>query len=135
MSDAHELPTPKSFGFTFAALFLIIGCWPWVFRGEAPRLWALAIALFFAVAPFIAPKTLGPLNWLWFRFGLLLHGIVNPLIMALIYFAGILPIGLLLKAFRKDLLRLRWQPADKEASYWIPRVPPGPKHGSMLKQF
>jgi hypothetical protein len=135
MADEHELPTPKSFGFTFAALFLIIAGWPWAMRGDAPRYWALGLALFFALAPFLAPRSLGPLNWLWFRFGMLLHGIVNPIIMALIYFAGILPIGLLLKAFRKDVLRLRWQPADELPSYWIQRVPPGPKHGSMLKQF
>ena len=133
MSEQHELPTPRSFGFTVATLFLIIGGWPWVFRGEAPRLWALGLALVFAVAPLVAPRTLGPLNWLWFRFGLLLHGIVNPVIMALIYFAGVVPIGLLVRAAGKDLLRLRWEP--QAASYWIPREPPGPRHGSMLKQF
>jgi hypothetical protein len=133
MSEKRQLPTPKSFGFTFAALFLIMAGWPWIFRGETPRYWALTIAVFFAAAPFIAPRTLGPLNWLWFRFGLLLHGIVNPIIMALIYLLGILPIGLLLKAFRMDLLRLRWQ--SQEASYWIRRVPPGPRKGSMSKQY
>jgi hypothetical protein len=53
--------------------------------------------------------------------------------MALIYYVGILPVGLLLKAFGKDLLRLRWQ--AEEPSYWIPRVPPGPRNGSMSKQF
>lgn len=133
MSEQHTLPTPKSFGFTVAVLFLIVAGWPWVSHGAAPRYWAVAVALFFAAAPFIAPRTLGPLSWLWFRFGLLLHGLVNPVIMALIYYVGILPTGLLLRAAGKDLLRLRWQPEDQ--SYWIPRVPPGPRHGSMLKQF
>jgi len=133
MSERRQLPTPKSFGFTFAALFLVIAGWPWIFRGETPRYWALAFAVFFAAAPFMAPRTLGPLNWLWFHFGRLLHGVVNPIIMALIFCLGILPIGLLLKASGKDLLRLRWQP--EETSYWIPRVPPGPRQGSMSKQF
>jgi hypothetical protein len=133
MSEQHTVPTPKSFGFTMAALFLVIAGWPWMFHGGAPRYWAAAVALFFAAAPFIAPGTLGPLSWLWSRFGLLLHGLVNPVIMALIYYVGILPIGLLLKAAGKDLLRLQWQAGVE--SYWIPRVPPGPRHGSMLKQF
>src|SRR5262245_59820507 len=118
MSDEHQLPTPKSFGFTFAALFLIIAGWPWVMRGDAPRLWAVAVALFFAAAPFLAPRSLGPLNWLWYRFGLQLHSIVNPIIMGLIYFVGVLPIGFLLRAAGKDLLQLRWQPIDKQPSYW-----------------
>jgi hypothetical protein len=135
MSEQHELPTTKSFGFTFAAVFLIVAGWPWVMRGDPPRVWALAIAAFFAAAPFIAPRSLGPLNWLWYRFGMLLHSIVNPIIMALIYYVGILPIGLLLRAFGKDLLRLRWQRPEQEPSYWIPREPPGPRQGSMSKQF
>lgn len=133
MSEQPPLPTPKSFGFTIAALFLIIAGWPWVFHGGAPRYWALAVAFLFAAAPLFAPRTLGPLNWIWYRFGLLLHGILNPVIMALIYYVGVLPIGLLLKATGKDLLRLRWQP--EEPSYWLPRSPPGPRHGSMFKQF
>lgn|SRR5262245_35669515 len=135
MSDQYGLPTTKSFGGLFSGVFLTIGAWPWIMRGEAPRAWALGIALFFAIALFIAPRTLGPLNWLWYRFGLLLHGAVNPIIMALIYHVGVLPIGLLLRASGKDLLRLRWLPREQEASYWIARVPPGPRHGSMAKQF
>ena len=133
MTQKEELPTPKSFGFTMAGLFLIVAVWPWFFHGAAPRLWAIVIAVFFAIAPFIAPRTLGPMNWLWFRFGLLLHGVVNPIIMALIYCLGVVPIGLLLRISGKDHLRLRWQP--EETSYWISRVPPGPRHGSMSKQF
>src|SRR4051794_39447681 len=109
MSVKHKLPTTKSFGLTFAAFFLIIGGWPWVFRGVAPRYWAFALAALFAAAPFIAPRALGPLNWLWFRFGLLLHGIVNPIVLALMYIFSILPIGLLLRGLGSDLLRLRWE--------------------------
>ena len=133
MSDKQELPTPRSFSLTFAAVFLIIGGWPWALYGHAPRYWALLIAVFFAAAAFLAPRLLGPLNWLWYRFGLLLHSVVNPLVMALIYYVGVVPIGLVLRVAGKDLLRLKREP--RAASYWIVREPPGPEPGSMSKQF
>ena len=133
MAEKIQLPSPRSFGLTFAAVFLIIACWPLVWRFEEPRSWALAIAAVFAITPFVAPSLLHPLNWLWMRIGLLLHNIVNPILMGLIFFLAVVPIGLALRLFRKDLLRLRWD--RKAESYWIVREPPGPEPGSMSRQF
>jgi MFS family permease len=133
MSEKVELPSPRSFGLTFAVVFAIIGLWPLPWRGEEPRYWSLGIAAAFAIAPFVAPRVLAPFNWLWFQIGLALHHIVNPLLMALIYYLAVVPIGLLLRLFGKDLLRLRRRP--KAASYWIAREPPGPEPGSMTRQF
>jgi len=123
----------RSFGITFAALFALIGFWPVLFRSEMPRWWALAVGIAFLLSALTAPRLLGPLNILWFKFGLLLHHIVNPVLMALIYFSAFVPTGLMLRMARKDLLRLEWDPAAK--SYWITRDPPGPLAGTMTKQF
>lgn len=122
----------KSFGLVFGVVFLLISLTP-LLRGAAPRWWALILATVFAVLAFWAPALLAPLNRVWFRFGLLLHRIVNPLIMALLYFGAVVPIGLILRAQGKDLLRLK---RDRAApSYWIARDPAGPARGSMSKQF
>lgn len=123
----------RSFGLVFTVVFTVIGVWPWLFRGAPVRLWALAVAILFLGLTFLAPKILSPLNRLWFRFGLLLHRVVNPIVMALIYYGAIVPTGLLLKAFGKDLLRLKRAPDAQ--TYWIAREPPGPERGSMSKQF
>jgi hypothetical protein len=122
----------RSFGIVFGILFLIMGLWPLV-RHEPPRYWALGVALVFLAAAFLRPRILRPINRLWFKFGLLLHHIVNPIVMALLYCVAILPMGLFLKARGKDLLRLRRVPGTK--SYWIVREVPGPPRGSMSKQF
>ena len=74
-----------------------------------------------------------PLNQLWFRLGLALHRVVSPIVMLLIYYGAIVPLGLILQVGGKDLLRLKWEP--DAPSYWIPRQPPGPPRGSMSKQF
>jgi hypothetical protein len=122
----------RSFGLVFATVFALIGFWPWLF-GRQPRLWAFAVTALFLAAAFLFPRLLAPLNFLWKKLGLALHHITNPIIMGLVYCVGIVPMGLLLRAMGKDLLRLKWDRAAP--SYWIIREPPGPKPGSMSKQF
>jgi predicted membrane metal-binding protein len=140
--STHEQLTPqrkvvvgseRSFGLVFAAVFAVIGLWPPIMHGASVRLWALGVALAFFGLALLAPKILAPLNRLWFRFGLVLHHVVNPLVMGLIYYGAIVPTGLLVKAAGKDLLRLKREP--DAPSYWIAREPPGPERGSMSKQF
>jgi large-conductance mechanosensitive channel len=122
----------RSFGIVFTVVFSIIGLFPLI-GGTGPRLWALAIALLFLVAAFAFPKALAPLNRLWMRFGLLLHRIINPLIMALLFFVVVTPIALIMRILGKRPLLLK---ADPNAStYWIPREPPGPAPETMKQQF
>jgi hypothetical protein len=122
----------RSFGLAFAAIFSFYALWPLV-RAEAPRWWALALAGAFLAAAFLQPQLLRPLNRMWFRLGLLLHHVTNPLIMGAVFYLVVTPIGLLMRALKKDLLRLKLDPAAK--SYWIVREPPAPKPQSMSKQF
>ena len=122
----------RSFGIVFTVVFTFIGVWP-MRLGARPRLWALALAATFLAAAMLRPRLLLPLNALWFRVGLILQHIVNPVIMAIIYYGAVVPTGLVLKALGKDSLRLH---RDRSAaSYWIVRKPPGPAPGSMRKQF
>ena len=81
----------------------------------------------------LRPSLLRPLNRLWFKFGLLLNKVVNPLIMGLVFYITVTPIGLIMRVLGKDLLGLRLS-KDSE-SYWIHRDPPGPSPESMRHQF
>jgi hypothetical protein len=121
----------RSFAFVFAAFFALVALFP-LLSGRMPRWWAVAAAAAFAAIGIAAPRLLHPLNRLWFTFGLVLHRIVSPVIMAVMFFGVVLP-TLLVRAFGKDLLRLKRDPAAK--SYWIARDPPAPEPGSMSKQF
>jgi len=133
MARVAKGASDRSFGLTFAVVFALVGLWPSVFHASRPHWWALAVAVLFAAAAVSAPRVLTPLNWVWLRFGLLLHHITNPVLMALIYVFALLPTGLLMKARGKDLLRLK---RDAGAgTYWIPRDPPGPPPETMAKQF
>jgi hypothetical protein len=122
----------RSFGMVFAVVFTIVALWPLKNGGEV-RLWALGAAAFFGLAALVAPQVLRPLNLLWFKFGLLLHHIVTPVVMGLLFFLTVTPTGLLMRATGKDPMRLKRDAAAK--SYWIDRVPPGPAPGTMKNQF
>ncbi len=74
-----------------------------------------------------------PLNRLWARFGRLLHRLVTPLLMLIVFAATVVPIGLAMRALGKGPLRRRPDPAAQ--SYWIERRPPGPPPETMKNQF
>lgn len=99
------------------------------------RAWPImgVLALLFVIAALLFPIVLNPLNRAWMKFGLLLHKIINPVVMALLFYGAVLPTGLIMRAMGKDLLRLKLQPNAK--TYWIERDPPGPAPKSMKDQF
>ena len=122
----------RAFGIVFAVVFFVIGLLPLPFGGDA-RVWSVVVGAAFLAVAFLRPRILAPLNRLWMRFGLLLHRIVSPIVLGIMFFAVITPMGLLRRAFGWDPLRLRF---DKEAkSYWVDRKPPGPPPETLDNQF
>lgn len=127
-----KMGSERGFGFVFAVVFAIIGLWPLIGDG-AIRVWAMGVAAAFLAIALVVPRALRPLNIAWFKFGLLLYKITNPIVMAVMYYIAVVPVGLLLKVFGKDPLLRRFDPEAK--SYWIDREPPGPEPESMKRQF
>jgi|SRR5665647_1253363 len=133
MSREIEPPSLRSFGLTFTVVCLALSLLPWILHGVRPSLLLLSIAVGFFVVTFLVPRVLKPFNFVWFRFSLFLHGVVNPVLMALSYYGAFLPTGLVLRLMGSDLLRLKWEPGAK--TYWINREDGGPLLGSMNRQF
>ena len=127
--DEIKLGSNRSFGLVFFIVFVLIAIYPLINQGEL-RIWSLIIALFFLVLGLFNSKILTPLNKLWFRFGLFLGKIISPIIMGVIFFLVVTPIGLLMRFFGKDVLNLKLN--KKKSSYWIEKV--GPK-SKMKNQF
>ena len=122
----------RSFGLVFAGAFLLVSFWP-LLHHASPRLWSLAIAVVFALCAWLAPRVLAPLNRIWFRFGELLHRIVSPIALGVIFFGVITPYAFVMRLFGRDALLLRKQSA--RPSYWVRREPPGPPPDSFHNQF
>ena len=126
--DDIKIGSNRSFGIVFSIVFLIIAIYPLINNDEL-RIWSLIIAIIFLVLGLINSKILTPLNKLWFKFGILLGKIISPLIMGIIFFLVVTPIGLIMRLFGKDVLNLKY---NKSQSYWIEKN--GPK-SKMKNQF
>lgn len=122
----------RSFGLVMAAAFAILALVN-VWHGGRLWPWMTAVAALFAAVALVYPAALHPLNRIWLKFGLLLHKVVNPIVMGVIFFGTVLPTGLVMRAAGKDPLRLRREP--QASSYWIVRQPPGPAPETMKDQF
>jgi hypothetical protein len=122
----------RSFGLTVALIFACVGFSPLV-RGRPVRGWALVVAAGFLLGALALPRALAPLNRMWLTFGLLLHACISPVILALVFYTTVTPIGLVRRMLGNDPLRLRF---DRDAvTYWIERHPPGPAPDTMPRQF
>lgn len=124
--------TNLTFGLIFAAIFLVIALSPLI-SGGTPHLWALVLAIAFFLAALLFPKTLGPLNVLWAKFGLMMHKIVNPLLMGLIFFVAVLPTGIIMRLLGKDPMQREFNASA--TSYWIEREPGSLSKESFDNQF
>ena len=120
--------TNRSFGIVFFIVFLIIAIYPMLNEGDV-RYWSLIISLIFLILGILNSEFLTPLNKIWFKFGIFLGKIFSPLIMALIFFFVVTPIGLIMRFMGKDVLNLKF---DNSKSYWVEKK--GPK-SKMKNQF
>ena len=82
------------------------------------RIWPIPISFIFLVLGLLNSKLLNPLNLAWIKFGELLGRIIAPIVMAIVYFLIITPIGLFMRLIGKDLLNTKFL---KDNSYWITR--------------
>ena len=126
--DEVKIGSNRSFGIVFFVVFLIIATFP-LMNGDELRLWSLTISVVFLFLGLINSKILNPLNKLWFKFGIFLGKIISPLVMGIIFFLVVTPIGLLMRLLNKDLLKLKF---NNNSSYWIEKTEPKSR---MKNQF
>tara|TARA_B100000575_G_C22853437_1_gene499197 strand:+ start:305 stop:688 length:384 start_codon:yes stop_codon:yes gene_type:complete len=121
--DDIKISSNRSFGIVFFVVFILIALYPLI-HNEEIRIWSLIISSIFLILGLINSRILNPLNKLWFKFGILLGKIVSPIIMGIIFFLVVTPIGFIMRILGKDLLNLKF---NRNKSYWIE------KNGSKSK--
>ena len=117
--DHSQVPgdsSSRTFGLVFTVVFLIIGLWP-MKHGLAIRSWSIILSILFLISAIFKPSVLGPLNLWWLKFGFFLHKVTSPIILAIIYFMVVTPLGVIMKLTGKNPLSLGFS-KDTE-SYWI----------------
>ena len=106
MENEKNKSSNKSFGVVFFFVFLLISIYPLINEGSL-RIWSLIISLIFLILGLINSKILTPLNQIWFKLGIFLGKIISPIVMSLIFFLVVTPIGLIMRIYKKDFLRLK----------------------------
>lgn len=123
----RDVNDPRKFGRVMAgalAVVTLVVLWrsgwsqtPWV-EGLG-----ITAALFLAFS-IVWPNALAPLEWAWMKLTMVLNYVMTRVLLTLVYFLAVTPIGLIFKLLRKDLLGKRFDP--KASTYWIPPEEDGP---------
>lgn len=124
----NKIGSNRSFGIVFFIVFLLISIWPLI-NEQNIRVWSLVVAIIFLTLGLLNSNILTPLNFVWIKFGEKLGVIIAPLILGLIYFIVVTPIGLFMRLIGKDLLKINFSSSD---TYWVKRRK---KAGPMKRQF
>ena len=116
-----------TFGILFFIFFLIIGLYP-LKSDEAIRVWSVVLSLVLLIITITKPNLFTFLNKFWIKFGILLGKIISPIVMGLVFFFVVTPIGVLVRVLKKDVMGLK----RGASSYRINREN---KIQTMKKQF
>ncbi len=134
MNGTGQPPTAKDlkqFGLLVGGVFSVIGLWPFIFRSESPRLWALVLGGVLILLGGIAPQSLRQVHAGWMKIGHVLGAINTKIILGLIYYLLIVPMGIMMRLLGKDSMH---RTLDSHVNtYRIVRAPRPRQH--MRNQF
>ena len=124
-----KISSNRNFGLVFFFIFLVVSIWP-LTHNESPRIWSAIISLAFLILVLTRSILLTPLNRLWTKFGIILGSIIAPIVMGVVFFLVVTPIGLVMKIIGMDLLSIKYD--KKKETYWVKRDKPT---STMKQQF
>ena len=111
-----KISSNRSFGIVFFVFFTILGIYPVIDNGDI-NIYFIISAIVFLILGILNSKVLYPLNYVWFKFGILLGKVIAPIVMGIIFFAVVTPTGLIMRLLGKDLLKKKF--LKNSETYWI----------------
>jgi Saxitoxin biosynthesis operon protein SxtJ len=124
MDNSLRLPSDRSFGWTFAGIFALIGLL---------HPWAFGLAALTAAVTYLHPEWLAPLKRAWMKLGELLHHVVSPVVLGIMFFGVFTPVGWMMRLAGRDAMARSFDGAAE--TYWVKRDPPGPAEDSFGDLF
>jgi Saxitoxin biosynthesis operon protein SxtJ len=121
----------RHFGLIVGGIFAVIGLWPMVFRAEAPRLWALVLAVALVIPALVLPRSLTYVHRVWMAAGEALGWVNTRIILSVIFYGLVTPMGIIMRRFGRDPMQRRFEPGV--ATYRVPKAARSGAH--MTRQF
>lgn len=121
----------RSFGLVVGSVFTAIGIWPLLMRGEALRLWAIGLGGALILLGGMSPGILAPVHKVWMRVGHALGWINTRILLSLVFYGLVTPMGILFRLMGKDVMRQTF--ARDSPTYRVLRRPR--PQGHMKYQF
>ena len=131
MKQQDEKKQLRHFGLIVGGIFGVIGVWPIVFRGEGPRLWALAIAVALGVPALVLPRSLTHVHRVWMAVGETLGWINTRILLSVVFYGIVTPMGIIMRRLGRDPMHRRFDPGA--ATYRV--LKPGRPGTHMTRQF
>ena len=122
----------RKFGITLGIVFgLFGGLFLW--RGKPYYFFLFVLSGIFLFFGFLLPLVLKPIHKIWMMIALVFGSIMTKVILCVLFYLAITPLGLLLRLSGKDFLDLKF---DKSANtYWIQKKQVPFEKANYEKQF
>ena len=127
----HDKKELRHFGLIVGGIFGVIGFWPMVFRGQGPRLWALAIAVALVIPAVVLPRSLTRVHRVWMAVGETLGWINTRILLSVVFYGVVTPMGIIMRRLGRDPMHRRFDPGA--ATYRV--LKPGRPGTHMTRQF
>jgi polyferredoxin len=121
MTTGKEIKELRHFGLIVGGVFALIGCWPLVIHGRELRLWALVLAALLILPALAFPSVLKPVHKGWMFVGHWLGWINTRILLGILFYGVVTPMGLLRRLWVKDALALQFR--EQADTYRRPRQP------------
>jgi saxitoxin biosynthesis operon SxtJ-like protein len=121
----------RSFGLLVGGVFTVIGLWPLLVHDESLRLWAVVIGGLLIVCGVVVPRALAPVHQGWMWIGHVLGWINTRILLGIVFFGLVTPIGVVFRLMGKDTMRQAF--SELSSTYRVTRQPRPRSH--MKYQF
>ncbi len=108
----------RKFGLTMAIVLAILAGLSW-WRGKDYYFYFIGLTTAFIFLALVIPSLLKPVHKGWMSLAILMSWLMTRVILSLLFYLGITPIGFLARLFDKDFLELKFN-ENSSNSYWIP---------------
>ena len=110
------LPSNRKFGMVFSIFFILATSYYFYNNDIFFSIFFLVISSIFLILTIFFSNLLSPLNYAWYKFGILLGRFINPVVMGILFYFLISPIAIFLRILGRDELRIK----DKNLkSFWL----------------